>query len=113
MTEQLSFPYPEMGTVRREPGQGCGSCVHRKYCQAFYWLYRYAQHPSKNNKAGEVLDEHLGIQCASWSNDPAQQIRTWTQGDLDYNYRLGETEKILVEPFGSGIDDPVTGSDRE
>ena len=113
MTETLSFPYPVMGSIRRPVGQGCGSCVHREYCQAFYWLYRYAQHPSKNNKAGEVLDEHLGIQCASWSNNPNDRITTVTQDDLDYNYRLGVTDAILTEPFRNGITDPVTGSDRQ
>lgn len=102
-----------MGTVRREPGQGCGSCVHRKYCQAFYWFYRNAQFPSRTGKAGEELDTHLGIQCNSWSNDPAQRITTWNQADLDYNEHWGETDPILIEPFSSGIDDPVTASDRD
>lgn len=105
----LSFPYPQLGTIKRAFGEGCSSCVHREYCQAFYWYYRYAQFPSTTGK-GETVDDHLGIQCASWSDNINDRITTITQDDLDENHRLAAQEQILVEPFESGIDDPVTAS---
>ncbi len=109
----LSFPYPQMGSVLRNPGEGCSSCVHKEYCQAFYWMYRYEQLPSNSGKRTEGVDDHLGIQCASWSSDPAQRITTVTQDDIDENTRLAVTEAILIETFESGIDDPVTAYYRD
>jgi len=100
----ISFPYPQMGTVRRDPGQGCTTCVHNVYCQAYYWLRRYAIEPG--------MDDHLGIQCAEWSDDPAERITDITQADLDENDRLND-DGILVEPFRNGITDPVTGNSRK
>mgnify|MGYP006292359633 CR=1 FL=1 len=106
----LSFPYPKLGTIKRAPGEGCSSCVHREYCQAFYWLYRYAQYPSTTGKNTAGVNDHLGIQCASWSDNINDRITTWTQDDLEENERLAVEEQILIEPFSSGIDDPVTAS---
>jgi len=61
----------------------------------------------------DTVDKHLGIQCESWSNDPAQHITHWNSADYDENYRLAATEQILIEPFPSGIDDAVTAGYRE
>jgi hypothetical protein len=51
--------------------------------------------------------------CESWSDDENDRITEVTEDDLDENYRLAVTENILKEPFGSGIDDPVTAGRRE
>jgi len=103
----LSFPYPELGSTIREPGQGCTSCVHSEYCTALYWLRRNVQEGFKAN----VPDERNGIQCASWSNNEDDRITTWTDDDEDENYRLSITDGILTEP-NQNITDPVTGGRR-
>ena len=108
----LSFPYPVILPTARPFGQGCSTCVHRDYCTAFYWYYRYEQYPSETGKAGKVIDQHLGIACGSWSSNPADQIKTYTQDDLDENKRLADDD-ILVEPFREGFDDPVTANANE
>lgn len=105
----LSFPYPQIGTIKRPKGEGCSSCVHRVYCQAFYWYYRYAQFPSEDGK-NEHVNENLGTMCASWSDNINDRITTITQDDLDENYRLAAVDQILTEPFRNGITDPVTAS---
>lgn len=109
----MSFPYPKIGTLRRNAGEGCGSCVHRQYCQAFYWLYRNASNPSVSGKPGEVIDKYLGIQCESWSDNLNDRITTWNDDDLDFNDYYSIIDPILREPFDSGITDLVTGSDRD
>jgi hypothetical protein len=101
----LTFPYPLIGTVVRPPGQGCSTCVHQTYCPAVYWFRRYGltQQP--------IDDVRLGRACASWSNNPADQIRTVAQADLDeekYMYDQG----IGSEANRSGITTPTTGGDR-
>ena len=103
----LSFPYPELGTIVRKYGQGCTSCVHKEYCTALYWLRRNVQEGQK----AIVPDEHNGIQCGSWSNNPNDRITTCTQDDIDENYRLSITEGILTEP-NQNITDAVTGGRR-
>lgn len=102
----FSFPYPQTTTAVRPPGQGCLSCVHRGYCPAVYWLKRYGQE-------GRTIDNHMGIQCASWSNNMADQIKTSpTETDLD------EEEYMALQGIGSeadrcGLTDAVTASNRE
>jgi hypothetical protein len=108
----LSFPYPTMGSVRRDSGEGCSSCVHRQYCQAFYWFYRNDYLPSVTGKTGEEVDPYLGVQCNSWSKDEADRITTWNDDDLEYNDYYND-EGILREPFDSGLTEPTTGSDRD
>lgn len=103
----LSFPYPQLGTEVREPGNGCTVCVHKEYCTALYWLRRYVQEGQK----ARVPDDHNGLQCGSWSNDPKDRITTWDQDDLDENERLND-EGILTEP-NQNITDAVTGGRRK
>ena len=97
---QLTFPYPTVGGPVRPPGNGCTACVHKEYCQALYWFERYVQRSA---------DDHNGTNCASWSNNPADQIHTWSQADIDDNERMNR-EGILVEPNPSGITEPTTGA---
>jgi hypothetical protein len=95
-----------MGKVRRPVGQGCKSCIHRTYCPAFYWLRRF-------QIEGRTIDDHNGIQCASWSNNMADQVKTTpTDDDLD------ESDYIYIHGTGSeadrcGLTDAVTASNRE
>jgi len=63
-----------------------------------------------NGKGYAPVDSHLGTACKEWTDDISQRIKQVTTGDMDENYRLAVIEDILVEPFGSGIDDPVTAS---
>jgi len=100
--QDISFPYPQTGGVVRPPGQGCTSCVHNEYCQAYYWFRRYVQ---------PAVDDHNGTNCLQWSDDPADRITKITQADLDYNEMLNE-EGILTEPNRNGITEPVTGGRR-
>lgn len=107
--DNLTFPYPTTG-IPRKKGQGCASCVHTKYCQAFYWYYRYAQFPTTTGKNVDTIDEHLGISCNSWSDNENDRLDPISDGDKAYNERLAETEKILIEPFENGMTDPTTGN---
>lgn len=91
----LSFPYPQMGTVKRPTGQGCQSCVHGSYCPALYWYKRFSDY---------ILDEHLGVQCASWSNQEVDRIVEASEGDKEYNERLND-EGLLIEPSRNEDDD--------
>ena len=53
-------------------GQGCKVCVHRMYCPANYWQRRYGlSWAIEDSWFGP--DDHNGIQCASWSNNPADR----------------------------------------
>jgi hypothetical protein len=58
----------------------------------------------------DIPDEHTGIQCGSWSDDPAERITHWSQEDIDENERLNR-EGILIEP-NQNITDAVTGGRR-
>ena len=96
----LTFPYPQQGTVMRPPGEGCTSCVHARQCPAVYWLKRYSfyeLHPSN------------GIQCASWDDDPAHKTLPVAQSDLDENTYM-YNQQIQSEPNRNGIVSPVTAS---
>lgn len=99
--ENLTFPYPETGKPRSK-GQGCSNCVHKKYCQAFYWYYRHAQTPK--------IDPYLGVACKSWSDLEDDRLNPTSKDDKEYNERLAVIEDILIEPFDSGMTDPTTGN---
>jgi len=107
----FSFPYPKLGTVRRPVGQGCTVCVHRTYCPAIYWMRRYGQGWGlKNSWTGP--DSHNGIQCDSWSNNPAAKL-SGIPNDRD----LQEEAYIWAQGVGSeadrnGITYPSTGTNR-
>ena len=102
----FSFPYPTMAASPRPVGQGCKSCVHFAYCMAMYWLRRYCIE-------GRTIDNHNGIQCASWSNNPADKIVTPpTETDLDEEeYMTGQC--ITSEADRCGLTDTVTASNRK
>ena len=96
----LTFPYPLSQDEVRPDGDGCLDCVHQTYCPAVYWFYRYTQ---------DDLAVEQGRQCAEFSRDPSEQVRTWTQNDLDevdYQFNQG----IGSEARRNGITNPVTGS---
>lgn len=109
MSEPLTFPYPTTGATR-SPGQGCSTCVHTKYCQAFYWYYRDAQFPSVTGKSDSGVDSHLGTSCNSWSNDESSRLHPSSEGDLAYHERLAETEGILREQFRNGVTAPTSAN---
>ena len=107
--QPYSFPYPGLQTTPRPVGQGCGSCVHTTYCQALYWFRRGGD--TRGFREEPVNDQHIGRQCDSWSNDPADKVTAVNQRDLD------ENEYIYVQGTGSeanrnGITDAVTGTYR-
>ena len=101
----FSFPYPELAAKARKRGEGCLSCVHRTYCPAMYWMKRYVTE-------GRTIDDHNGIQCASWSNNMADQVKTEpTDDDLnegDYQFLQG----ISSEADRCGLSDTTTGTSR-
>jgi len=98
----LSFPYPTATTTARPDGNGCvGSCVHRSYCPAYYWLTRY------NNKEDRTIA--LGTSCGVWSNNPSDRIIGYTPDDLDQNDRLND-EGLLIEADSGGFTDAITGA---
>ena len=73
---------------------------------SFYWFRRYGIE-------GRTIDDHNGIQCASWSNNMADQVKTPpTDDDLE------EEEYMFIQGIGSeadrcGLTDSVTASNRE
>jgi hypothetical protein len=67
---------------------------------ALYWFKRFML---------KEPDSHDGLQCASWSNNPADIVKTVTQTDLDeieYIYQQG----IGSEADRNGLTDQTTGS---
>lgn len=107
----FSFPYPVQGAVKRPAGQGCKSCVHRGYCPAMYWARRYGSLEQDKAMWTEPND-NVGVRCASWSNNIADQVNTSpTEDDLN------ENEYIAIQGLGSeadrsGITTPTTGTSR-
>lgn len=98
----LTFPYPKVGKVIRPAGQGCTSCVQSGLCPALYWWRR-------NNLKDP--DTYTGRACLSWEVNPDNQVRTWTEHDLeevDYQFVHG----IAEEANRCGITSAVTGGDR-
>lgn len=102
----FSFPYPKLLASPRVSGQGCKSCVHRGYCPALYWFRRYGIE-------GRLIDDHNGIQCASWSNVISDQVKTEPTDD-----DLNEEEYMYIQGMGSeadrgGISDMSSGTNRK
>lgn len=104
----LSFPYPVLGTVRRPLGQGCKVCVHRTYCPAVYWGRRYGTMEPLDDSWTGPTDAH-GIQCASWSSNPADMVTTVNQADLDENQYIYE-QGIGSEADRNGLTTPTTAT---
>ena len=101
----LSFPYPTQGTVKRPPGQGCVGCVHFDICPAVFWMRRFGIE-------GRTFDNHMGIQCASWSNNPADQIVTPPTADDLNEADYMTIQGITSEPDRCGLTDSVTATNR-
>ena len=99
----FSFPEPKLGKIKRPVGQGCKSCVHKFYCSSFYWFRRYGERLSE-------VDDHLGIQCASWSSNLADQIKTEPNErdleEMDYIYIHGTGS----EPDRNGTTESPSGA---
>lgn len=93
----FSFPYPKNGTVVRPVGQGCISCINQPYCQAMYWYKRYTF---------RAPDSHNGLQCTSWSNNPADVVTEVNQRDLDEVDYIWD-QGIGSEPNRNGMTDQV------
>lgn len=88
----FSFPYPVFTAYPRPAGQGCKSCVHRQYCPAMYWYRRYGWE-------GRTIDDFVGRQCASWSNNMLDQVKTPPTDD-----DLNEEEYMAIQGIGSEAD---------
>ena len=104
-TGTLTFPWPEIGTVARPPGQGCLSCQQQGACPALYWFVR-------NNLNRCRIDDYLGRACLSWTSDPAQQVKTASAYDIEENDRRAD-EGVLMEADRNGISDPITANAHE
>ena len=74
-----AFPEPKVGNVTRPFGDGCVSCIHKRYCDSFRYLIFF----------GTKLDGNYGRACLSWSTNPNDLITQWTEDDMikeEYNY---------------------------
>jgi hypothetical protein len=86
--------YPVKGSTQRKAGQGCTSCIHKPYCQDFYWLRRNLEYS---------LSPDYGTSCASWSNNRADYVQGATYGDLQLIERwkymgiAGEKDECGIE----------------
>lgn len=67
-----AFPRPKAMANPRPMGQGCVSCVHKRYCDEI--LYQM--------DIGVVIDKHSGLACDSWSNNKEDIVRNWTVEDM-------------------------------
>lgn len=94
----LSFPYPQLGLVKRAPGNGCLACVHSTYCPSLYWF--------RTHNDRSIVDNYMGTQCASWSNNINDRIKTVTADDLAKNEYQND-QGILREADDSGMTEPT------
>jgi len=110
MTEEFTFPYPELGDVVRPTDQGCRVCVHQTYCPAMYWFRRGGD--SRGEVQQPVDNPNMGRACMSWSDKPKDKLAGIpNQRDLaeeEYMYNQG----IGSEANRNGIVDAVTGTYR-
>jgi hypothetical protein len=62
---------------------------------------------------GRTIDGHVGIQCASWSSNMADQVKTPpTDDDLDAEEYI-DIQGIGSEPDRNGITDMSSGTNRK
>jgi hypothetical protein len=76
---------------------------------ALYWFRRGGD--SRGFEEQPVDDSHMGIQCASWSSDPADKVGEVNSRDMeenDYIYNQG----IGSEANRNGLTAAVTATDR-
>ena len=102
MNPNPSFPFPEKGNISRSDDEGCLSCVHKSYCQAWYW-FRINNHTK--NYIG------MGTSCLSWSNNDSERITEITQGDIDENIRF-EIEGLAKDPNQNDETLPISSNSR-
>lgn len=77
-----AFPSPKCGNIKRPLGEGCSSCVHRRYCDPYRYLVAF----------GTVVDDTYGVACESWSNKKEDIVTQWTEDDkrrAERNYYEG------------------------
>jgi hypothetical protein len=87
--------YPVRGKTKRKLGFGCSSCVHKPYCQDFYWLRRNFEY---------TLSPDFGTSCASWSDNKEDYIHGATCGDLQTIDRW-QNMGIMAEKDENGLGD--------
>lgn len=101
----VSFPYPEIGDVTREPDEGCRSCVHNRYCTAIYYSRRF------NVEGPWKIPKNMGRACLEWSNDEADTVQTITQCDMNKNVENIIQER-LEDPDGNVMPVPVNANTK-
>jgi len=95
-TPPLTFPYPTGNLAQPRPaGQGCVSCVHKRYCPAFYWHIRFIE---------REMPKEYGLACSKWSDNVADRLRPKGEGDF-YQVEKMEMDGIAREPNQNGADD--------
>lgn len=99
----VSFPYPEKGDVARPLDEGCYSCVHTVYCQAWYWF--------KTSNKNRSATQGLGTSCLSWSNQEADRITVVTEADLDDNDYMNNYD-LAHNPDMNDEVQPISSSNR-
>ena len=107
----LSFPYPVLGSVRRPVGQGCKVCIYKTICPGLYWLRRYGTGWNLEN-GWTGPDDHNGIQCAAWSDDPTIPLPTPNADDMNEAAYMWH-QRIQSEADRNGITSPTTGTSRQ
>ena len=88
-----SFAYPKIGKTRRVEGQGCTSCVHTFYCEAYSRLMDRQGDPFR-------LEPTWGISCESWSNRKQDYVPR-TEEDLRHRLwfiRINDLEIVYAMP---------------
>lgn len=76
---------------------------------ALYWFRRGGD--SRGFRVQPIDDDHMGIQCASWSDNPADIVKGVNQRDLDENEYI-YNQGIGSEANRNGITSAVTGTYR-
>lgn len=110
MTEEFSFPYPELGDTVRPIDQGCRVCVHQTYCPAMYWFRRGGD--SRGDHQEPITNKNMGRACTSWSDDVKDKLpgipnqRDLAEEAYMYNQGIGS------EANRNGIVDAVTATYR-
>lgn len=62
---------------------------------------------------GRTIDDYVGIQCYSWSNNKEDQVKTEpTDDDLEEEFYIA-VHGISSEPDRCGLTDSVTASNRK
>lgn len=93
---QLTFPYPTGNLEHpRAAGKGCVSCVHKRYCPAFYWHIRFIE---------REMPADYGLACPKWSDQISDRLRPKGEGDF-YQVEKMMLDGTAREPNQNGADD--------